>query len=171
MWLVLLAVALSVCGCLSEKHEEPADSLRIHVGDALPLFSAVTLTGDTVSSASFRGCVSVITFFSTKCGDCRLTLPELQKAYVSLEGQDVRFLCIARDEQADVVAPFWSDNTLTMPCSPQPDRRLYELFATSVVPRIFIADTSRTVRFLHDDTLLPDAETIVSEVKILLKTE
>lgn len=156
---------------MKDKTEEAGDSLRIHVGDPLPQFTVLTLGGDIVSRDSLLGDVSLLVFFSTKCEDCRRTLPELQKAYVALQGRKVKFLCIARDESADVVAPFWQQNGFTMPCAPQKDRGIYNLFASSVVPRIFISDRNGIVRFTHDDTALPNASTIESEMIFLLKTE
>lgn len=165
--LALLAAMFVLSACLSDKHDEGADPLRVHVGEALPAFTVVTLSDDTVSRDSLLGHPSVLVFFSTQCGDCQRALPELQRAYEQLKPQGVRFLCIARDEGCDVVAPFWEANHLSMPCSPQPDRRVYNLFATSVVPRVFISDSSAIVRYTLDDRTPFSADFIIQQIRYI----
>ena len=50
----------------------------------------------------------------------------------------MRFVCIAREEDAADIAAWWSDNGLSLPWSAQPDRRVYNMFANTGIPRIFI---------------------------------
>ena len=117
----------------------------VQVGDKLPRFSVVTTTGVQVSDSTLRGMPSVVVFFNTECGDCRKELPVLQKLYEEV-GSDVSFLCIGRKEPVQQVADFWQAQALTLPCAPQPDRTIYELFARHTIPRVYISDASGVVR-------------------------
>lgn len=132
-------VMVALTGCINER-EEPVWSLQ--VGDRLPEFEVVLNNGDQVTTESLRDSESVIVFFNTSCGDCRRELPEIQKLYDEclLQNRSVRFICISREEGAASVAKFWDENHLTMPYSAQPDRRIYNLFASSGIPRIYEAD-------------------------------
>lgn len=132
-------VMVALTGCINER-EEPVWSLQ--VGDRLPEFEVVLNNGDQVTTESLRDSESVIVFFNTSCGDCRRELPEIQKLYDEclLQNRLVRFICISREEGAASVAKFWDENHLTMPYSAQPDRRIYNLFASSGIPRIYEAD-------------------------------
>lgn len=132
-------VMVALTGCVNES-EEPVWSLQ--VGDRLPEFEVVLNNGDQVTTESLRGSDSVIVFFNTSCGDCRRELPEIQKLYDEClrQNRPVRFICISREEGAASVAKFWEENNLTMPYSAQTDRRVYNLFASSGIPRLYEAD-------------------------------
>lgn len=167
-WLVLMAVCLFCTACIWDETEHSDD---IRVGDPLPAFT-VTVRGDgaehTVSAASLRGCVSVVTLFSVTCPDCRATMPELQRAYEAFAPLGVRFLNISRAEGWDRVEALWEEFGLTMPYSAQEDRSVYELFAKSVVPRVYLSDENGIVRFLHTDDPTPDFSTLQQELNSLL---
>lgn len=132
-------VMAALTGCVNER-EEPVWSLQ--VGDRLPEFEITLNNGDMVTTESLRGSESVIVFFNTSCVDCRRELPELQKLYDEciLQNRPIRFICISREEGAASVAKFWEENNLTMPYSAQTDRRVYNLFASSGIPRLYEAD-------------------------------
>lgn len=145
---VVMGLLLSAgFGCVGEK-EEPEWCLR--PGDALPAFEVMTIDGKRVSFTDSYEAEMVIVFFNTDCPDCRRELPELQKRYdenqlLPESDRDI-YICIAREEgEADIVG-YWEANHLTLPVSPQPDRRIYSLFASVGIPRIFYARDSKILR-------------------------
>ncbi|MDE7421829.1 MAG: TlpA family protein disulfide reductase [Muribaculaceae bacterium] len=139
--LVLFAV-LIVClsGCIGEK-EEPEWYLL--PGDVLPQFEVTTIDGRTVGSADSYSAELIIVFFNTTCPDCRKELPVLQRQYEENlklpEAERSIYLCISREEGAADVERYWTENNLTLPVSPQRDRRIYSMFASIGIPRIFFA--------------------------------
>lgn len=139
--LVLFAV-LIVClsGCIGEK-EEPEWYLL--PGDVLPQFEVTTIDGRTVGSADSYSAELIIVFFNTTCPDCRKELPVLQRQYEENlklpEGERSIYICISREEGAADVERYWTENNLTLPVSPQRDRRIYSMFASIGIPRIFFA--------------------------------
>lgn len=139
--LLYIGVALATMGCVNDP--DPDDARSLGPGDPLPDFEIVMSTGDTVTSQSLAGQISVITFFTTECEDCRRELPKIQKAME--ENPDVRFICIAREETDPDIADYWRDNGLTLPYSPQPDRKIYSLFASSIVPRVYVISPALTI--------------------------
>lgn len=141
----LLAV-LSI-SCITE--EEKGASLG--VGDRLPEFSVETSDGAVVSNVSLMGNVSVIMFFHTGCPDCQQALPVMQLAYDEYAPLGVGFICISREEGADEVTPYWERFGYTLPYSAQSDRHIYSLFATSIVPRIYISDAEGVIRHVYTD--------------------
>ena len=130
-------LAAILTGCIDD--DTPAE-WSLPTGSLLPDFCVTTSEGNEVYSSSIKGKQAVITFFNTDCADCRHELPEIQKASdtcSSLE-MDVEFLCIAREEDEASISRYWSSTGLTLPYSPQPDRRIYNLFANTGIPRIYI---------------------------------
>lgn len=121
--------------------------------------------------ADLIGHPSVVVLFSVYCTDCRHELPEIQRLWdksrngeLTGDGRPLPILLIARENTAELYKPFWEFLKLTMPYSPQPDRRIYSLFATSHIPRIYISDSSGIIRFAHSDDNLPTVETLTDEV-------
>ncbi len=142
-------VMVAFTGCVNER-EEPVWSLQ--VGDRLPEFEITLNNGDMVTTESLRGSESVIVFFNTSCIDCRRELPELQKLYDEflMQNRPVCFMCISREEGAASVAKFWDENHFTMPYSAQTDRRIYNLFASSGIPRLYEVDKDLVIKRVNE---------------------
>ena len=132
---LFLVLAMAVTACVTDR-DEPEWSLA--PGDRVPEFS-VTLDDGSVFD-SRRDCPSVIVFFNTACPDCRRELPRLQHYYDSIAevaSPAPVLVCIAREEDGESIARYWADNGLTMPYSAQDDRRIYSMFASSGIPRVY----------------------------------
>jgi peroxiredoxin len=90
-------------------------------------FSTSQLTGETV-----------IVFFNTWCSDCQRDLPLLNDYYLQHKDDDgFQMVAISRAEGVASVSDFWKANNLQIPYSAQDDRRIYDLFASSIIPRIY----------------------------------
>lgn len=140
---IIIAIScLLPTGCVTEDEPQGAD---LQVGDRLPSFSVTLNDGRTFGSETLQTGDGIIVFFTTECPDCRRELPGIQKLYDSLTPeQKMRMACIARDEDAERITAYWEANGLTLPYSPQPDRRVYNMFATYGVPRLY---------WTHDGTI------------------
>lgn len=137
---------VTFASCTSEGTYEVDDKHSlIRVGEKLPQFSIEMTDGTSLSTSSLEGKPSVIVLFRTTCSDCQRELPVLQNLYETY-GHDVNFVCIGRAEEKDVVEAYWTEHGLTLPCSPQSDKMIYNLFATQTIPRVYISDASLTVR-------------------------
>jgi hypothetical protein len=143
-WNIMLACLL-LWGCGSI-HEEDDVVERIVVGSRVPIFSVnvVDYEGLTTSFSTNRlyG-ETVIVFFSTQCKDCQRELPELNDYYLKHKDDDgFQMVAISRAEGEQSVADFWSANNLQIPYSAQEDRKIYDLFASSVIPRVYFVSSS-----------------------------
>ncbi len=162
------ALATVMTSCI--KDDFPQGEI-IQVGDALPQFSVLMNDDTTISTADLKGNVSCIVFFSTECEDCQQTLPILNTLYLELgigsgemSEQQVRFVCISREQKAETVARYWEENGLSLPYSAQEDRTVYNLFAYSIVPRIYISDSGCVVRAKFDDNPVPGYNDIYNAI-------
>lgn len=142
-FLFLLPLLFSSCVT-----EDDGREWVLPAGSRLPRFSVVMNDGRTVTQDDFLGRTGIIVFFSTGCPDCRRELPLLQQAYEDslAAGSDALFVCIAREETSASIQQYWEEEDLTLPYSPQPDRRVYNLFATIGIPRIFVTSPDGKVR-------------------------
>lgn len=146
--------------CITENEPE---TLSLHPGDMCPDFSVTMNDGSIITSSDLRGKRSVIVFFNTSCADCREELPEIQKVYDEILTKDlpVHLLCISRAEGEESIETFWHENNLTLPYSPQEDRSVYNLFASSVIPRIYLLSPDLTITRAWSDNPMPTSREII----------
>lgn len=136
----VIATLLCLTSCLGEVLGEYTKTGRL-----MPAFEVTTSDGRQVNSASLVGMPCVIVFFNTHCTDCQEELPKLQAVYEKYK-TNVRFVCISRSEGEDEIAPFWRSHALTMPYSAQTDKRVFNLFAATRIPRVYVTDKNGKVR-------------------------
>lgn len=144
-----LCLSVPLCfflvGCsMSDDDDAGSDVMEyVKVGDRLPIFTidAVNPQPSTFnfqfSTSSLTG-ETVIVLFHTSCKDCQRELPRLNSYYLQHRDEPgFQMIAISRAEGAESIAEYWAANGLEIPYSPQPDRRIYNLFASSIIPRIY----------------------------------
>lgn len=129
----------------------------VSIGDTLPSFSIVMNTGEIIGDSDLLGNTSVIVFFNTFCPDCQKLLPHIQHLYDDFDGKGINFILISREETSETISLYWEKQGFTMPYSAQADRGIYNLFAESRLPLVFISDNNNIVHFIHTDS--PDIPT------------
>ena len=160
-----LTYILSVL-CLVSCIKERQTGVDLAIGDSIPDFSITTNEGYTVTGEDLREGVSVIMFFTTACSDCRETLPHIQRIYDEYKSHEVSFAIISREDSGESVSRYWSEQGYTMPYSAQSDRRIYELFAKTRVPRVYVC-SSGVIKAIFTDDPNPTYEV----VSVALDTE
>lgn len=131
---ILLLLSIALMSCIKE---DPSGH-DLKIGDDIPDFTISMSDGSVVSGADLRKGISVIVFFTTACPDCQETLPHVQRLYDEYFNKGVSFTLISREESYDSIVNYWESEGLTMPFSAQEDRAVYELFARTRVPRVYI---------------------------------
>ena len=134
LYTILLALTVLCSSCIKEK-ENGAD---LAVGDSLPEFSVTMNDGTKVGTKQLSAGISCIMFFTTACPDCRETLPHMQRIYDEFAPKGVTFAIVSREDGITTVSEYWASEGFTMPFSAQSDRSVYELFAKTRVPRVYI---------------------------------
>ena len=171
----LLMTACGGCSAIDDEADgdEVMDADSLVVGDQLPEFEVTMNDGSVVRTKDLLGQPSVVVLFSVDCMDCRHELPEIQRLWNMnegdslIQGQHIPIVLIARKCMEEDIEPFWKFAELTMPYSPQPDRKVYSRFAPSRIPRIYISDASATIRVAYADTGMPTAETLAEDISRL----
>ena len=161
----LLISALLMVSCI----KDDVRGADLKVGDSLPDFEVVMSDGTTVSDDSLKGSVSVIVFFSTICPDCQQALPRVQEIYDEYLQKGVSFALIGRECGKDEIEAYWAENGLNMPYSAQKDRGVYNIFASSRIPRIYISDENGTVIYIFTDDPVATLEDLKSSLDVLIR--
>jgi len=157
----LFAVLCLLVGCVVDEPDEGNSSTDVvEVGDRLPSFSVDVVDGSdryTFSSDALTGS-TVIVFFNTSCSDCQRELPELNDYYLRHRQElGFRMVAIAREESEESIATYWKQHNLSIPYSPQTDRRVYNLFATQYIPRAYICSAQGVILWMGIENFdMPD---------------
>ena len=120
-------------------HEERrANASLVHVGDSVPQFSLTTADGSEFAMPA-NGKVTLINFFATWCGPCRIELPHIERIWVEhKDDENFRLLVIGREETTESVRQYRNKNHFTFPVAADPDRTVYSLFARELIPRTLV---------------------------------
>lgn len=167
----VLSAVICLAGCINEKIE----GADLKVGDMIPGFSVVMNDGTTVSDQSLIGNVSFIMFFHTSCPDCQAVLPAVRDIYGIYTPKGVRFALISREQQQDDdgsvegIESYWRRNEYTMPYSAQKDRKVYNKFADTRIPRVYICDKDGIIRYIFTDDPIPTYDELVSSLDSLIR--
>lgn len=167
-----LLFMISIIGCVAQScvTEGEPDGPVVNVGDRLPNFSVSLSDGTIVSNSSLSGKTGVIVFFNTNCSDCRKELPVIEQLWQNYkENPGVQIVAIAREESAEEIEAYWQQNNLTIPFSPQSNRDVFHLFATSGIPRIFISNPEGVITQTFSDVALPGYDQIVEAIQNSIK--
>ena len=160
----LVIAAFLSCLFVSCINDDDVVGRECAVGDLLPDFSVAMNDGSSVSGASLRESVSLILFFHTSCPDCQQVLPIIQRIYDEYASADIQFAFISREEDAASIAAYWETQDFSMPYSAQSNRIVYELFATSRIPRVYISDSDGIIRYIFTDNPVPTYEELKSAI-------
>ena len=160
-----LIAVLSLFSCIKEK-PKGAD---LDAGDMIPDFTVAVSDGTSLTGAQLRDGVSCIVFFTTICPDCRETLPHVQKLYDEYADKGVRFAIISREDVYESVSTYWMEQGFTMPYSAQSDRTVYELFARTRVPRVYICRYGEIKQIFTDQPSNPTYEVLRAVLEEMLK--
>lgn len=164
-FLFLFLTVFLICGCISESFDKDHSGSKLSVGDTLPPFSAVTASQDTITRELAQGKTLVILFFHTECSDCQKELPVVEQVYRELQNDSLwQLICIGREEAADKVLRYWNQNGLTMPVSPQKDRLIYDRFAYSGVPMLYVVNAQSVICALYDDQHMTSYEELKNQI-------
>lgn len=161
MRIITLLLAVVLAGCVKEGGSDAKEKIRI--GDEVPVFTVDNwLTGDDFRQYSSTELVGVgstkmptlIVFFNSTCPDCQREMPKIQQVYDALpDYPDFRLVTIGRDETPASVEGYWNSvdgskgkgTQFTMPWYVDPDREVYNMFADTYIPRLYLVDTNGKV--------------------------
>ena len=151
--------------CIKEK-QTGAD---LKIGDILPDFEVVMNDGSVVTDEILEDKVSVVMFFHTTCPDCQQALPRMQQIYDEYTSKEVLFTLISREQGKDDIESYFKENGLNMPFSAQNDRKVYEKFAKTRIPRIYINEKGGIIRYIFTDDPVPSYDELKSSIESVIR--
>ncbi|MCC7416079.1 MAG: TlpA family protein disulfide reductase [Acidobacteria bacterium] len=127
-------------------------------------FDLATIDGGTLSSADWRGTVTLVNFWATWCGPCRAEIPDLirlQKKYA----KHLRVIGISEDETPDVVKTFIDEQGMNYPVAMATDQTRAAFPGIAALPTSYLID--REGRIVQKHVGLLNAERTEREARAL----
>ncbi len=163
-----LLLALFAAGCVQEQGEDaPADasakatpaerSVQGPAGGRIsltapeeappaPELTVETLGGETVPLAK-SGQVTLVNFWATWCGPCRIEIPDLVALQDELGPQGLRIVGVAVGEDAAAVRPFAEERGINYALVPDADQSIAEAFGGVMgLPTTVVIGPDGTIR-------------------------
>ena len=149
-------VLLSVIGLSAHavRAADPAATGPV-VGMPAPDFSLKTLTGQTVSLASYRGKTVVINTWATWCPPCREEMPELIATARTLQKSGVAVLGVDSTEEAPIVRAYVAARNVSYPQAIDTTKAFSTAYDVQYFPSTFVIDPSGILRARVIDSVTP----------------
>lgn len=163
--LLILSCLLIATGCIKEEH----NGADLKVGDMIPDFEVVMSDGRVVTDDDLKENVSVVMFFHTSCQDCQQILPVMQRIYDEYASESLQIILISREQGEKGIYTYWNEICLKMPYSAQKDRKVYNKFASTRVPRIYINEKGGIIRHIFTDDPLPTYDAIKESLEDVIR--
>ena len=165
----LLLISLCMLSILTACIKEKQTGADLKIGDILPDFEVVMNDGSVVTDELLKENTSVVMFFHTTCPDCQQALPRMQQIYDEYTSKGVLFTLISREQEKDEIESYFKENGLNMPFSAQNDRKVYEKFAKTRIPRIYINAKGGTIRYIFTDDPVPSYDELKSSLESVIR--
>ena len=97
--LVLAALLLTGCAAVpvgtqpTAETTQPTETTTEPARQTAPDFTMYTLEGEAVKLSDFRGKPTILNFWASWCGPCKMEMPDLEEAYLAY-GSEVNFLIV-----------------------------------------------------------------------------
>lgn len=165
----LLLISLYMLSILTACIKEKQTGADLKIGDILPDFEVVMNDGSVITDELLKENTSVVMFFHTTCPDCQQALPRMQHIYNEYAAKGVLFALISREQGNNEIESYFKENGLNMPFSAQNDRKVYEKFAKTRIPRIYINAKGGTIRYIFTDDPVPSYDELKSSLESVIR--
>ncbi len=150
----LAAASVLLTACVTGD-PDPEYVNYVEPGDSVPSFTASGPHGTFTSPDGFTGKISVLVLFNTGCPHCDTEMPKIYELWKKIVDDPARqVVAIARDQTAEEVAADWPHGE--MKYYTDPERYVFNKFADSYIPRIYIIDSGGVIRWMAVEKLLDE---------------
>ena len=142
------------------------------VGQPAPPYQAVSLSGDSVALADYRGKVVLLNVWATWCGPCRGEIPELRIIDSTYKSRGLRLIGVTIDADGSQsrIADFVKEFRMSYAIWHDPNERVSAQFRIIGVPSTFLIDRAGIVRWRSMGPIAPGDTSLDAAIRRALES-
>lgn len=165
------ALVFALVGCSDGSRNNadsttPRTSRRVEIGQQVPAYGAISLTGGADSLAALRGQVVLLNVWATWCIPCRTELPDLQALHERFQSQGLVVVGVSIDQGDDAsdVRAYATERGVTYALWHDPADRISGVFLANGVPATYLIGRDGTLRWRWLGPLTKDDAALNAEL-------
>jgi cytochrome c biogenesis protein CcmG, thiol:disulfide interchange protein DsbE len=168
--LAVLLLCIAAACAKKDQNAAAAPFKPVAIGDAAPVFTVATLTGDTAHvGGATRQPVTLVNVWATWCGPCKAEFPELQTLHNAYAPRGLRLLAVSIDTEPDsVVAASARAMGATFAIGRDPDDMVRGQFATVGIPESWLISAQGKLLWRHAGAITAGDRELRSAIEMAL---
>lgn len=156
----------------TETEDIYAATTLIKEGMEAPDFTVEMFDGKRITLKEERGKVVLVNFWATWCPPCREELTRVESDLIErFKGQNFLFLPISRGEEREAVADFRTQMGYNFPMGLDPERKIYDLYASNYIPRNFLIDEQGKVVLTSIGYTADEFDALIAQIESMLQKQ
>lgn len=154
----------------SQNFDEGTGVSKLKIGDKVPDFEFVDLDGKLINFNEFKGKYVLINFFASWCAPCIKEMPLIEnEIWKSLKNSNqFIILSFGRGHSNEEIKKFILEKGYTFPIFSDQNKKIFDIFALSFIPRNYIIDKEGIVIYSEGGFRLEEFEKMKNKINELL---
>jgi peroxiredoxin len=156
------ALAMAATGAVA------AESSYRLLGQTAPDFALKATSGTNFRLSENRGEVMLLTFWSSRCGQCAAQLASLSRLVDTYRSAGLAALAVSVDDDTVAAARYAIAHPVSFPVLLDPDKEIARTYRVDNLPMLLLIDRSGAIRHVHRDYRSGDEKALLERIKPLL---
>jgi peroxiredoxin len=162
-WRWTLASVLATAGLVASAVSDYA-----LLGHEAPEFALHSVAGRNVRLSEHRGDVVVVSFWGSRCGQCRMQLAALDRSFNTYHSAGLQVFGVNVDDDQGSALEFAHTQALGFPLLLDPQKAVARAYLVDNLPMTVLIDRSGTVRQVHRDFSAKFEPQYLQQLRVLL---
>ena len=138
------------------------------LGHEAPEFALHAVAGNNVRLSEHRGDVVVVSFWGSRCGQCRMQLGALDRSFKTYHSAGLQVFGVNVDDDQGGALEFAHTEALGFPLLLDPQKAVARAYLVDNLPMTVLIDRSGTVRQVHRDFSSKFESLYLQQLRVLL---